>query len=312
MKILITGCAGFIGSHLAEALLKQGHSIIGIDALNSFYNPDLKWNNVKPLFEYHTKFFFIHENITNVNFEQLDFDAVVHLAATPGVRGSIANPVDTFRNNVNATISLLEKISKKCDKFIFASSSSVYGNNKTPFSIEDEVNHPISQYAASKKSGELICYTYHDLYKLNVCCLRFFTVYGPRQRPDLAISKFIKSIYKEEEIQIFGDGQTSRDYTYIDDIVNGIITAIDKCKGYSIFNLGNDSPTKLIDLVNMISEVVGKKPILKFSSMQLGDVNSTWADISHTKSALGFEPKIKLIDGLHRQFDWFKNNYSLL
>lgn len=312
MKILITGCAGFIGSHLAETLLKQGHTVIGIDSLNNFYDSKLKWNNVRPLFEYRTKFFFIHENILNVNFEQLDFEVVIHLAATPGVRGSILNPIHTFKNNVNTTIALLEKISKKCKKFIFASSSSVYGNNKVPFSIEDEVNHPISQYAASKKAGELICYTYHNLYNLNVCCLRFFTVYGPRQRPDLAISKFIKSIYKEEEIEIFGDGQTSRDYTYIDDIVDGIIAAVDKCENYSIYNLGNDSPTKLLDLVNTISKVIDKKPILKFSQIQPGDVNSTWADISHTKSALAFEPKIKLIDGLRRQFDWFKDNYSLL
>lgn len=305
MKILITGCAGFIGSHTAERFLKEQHDVIGIDCFDNFYNSSIKWLNVKPLFEYRDKFTFIHDRIENVNFGLLDFDVVIHLAAVPGVRNSIQNPIKTFDYNIMTTVNLLQ--STKCEKFIFASSSSVYGNNKTPFSIDNNVDFPISQYAASKKAGELICHTYNHLYGLNVTCLRFFTVYGPRQRPDLAISKFIKSIYKEEEIQIYGDGQTSRDYTYVSDIVDGIVAAVDHCKGYSIFNLGNDAPVKLIDLVNKIAAVVGNKPKLKFISKQLGDVEATWADISHTKSALNYNPKIKLTEGLQKQFNWFKN-----
>lgn len=308
MKILITGCAGFIGSHLAERFLKENNNyVIGIDCFDDFYDSNIKWSNVKPLFEYRNRFVLIHDRIENINFSSLDFDIIIHLAAVPGVRNSIKNPLKTFDSNVMSTVYLLQNTFEKCKKFIFASSSSVYGNNKTPFSINDIIDYPISQYAASKKAGELICHTYSHLYGLNVTCLRFFTVYGPRQRPDLAINKFIKSIYKEEEIEIFGDGQTSRDYTYIDDIVDGIISAIKHCKGYSIFNLGNDLPIKLLDLVNKIASIIDNKPIIKFISKQPGDVESTWADISHTRSALNYNPKVKLTEGLQRQFNWFKS-----
>lgn len=313
MKILLTGCAGFIGSHLAEKLLEQNHTIIGIDDFDNFYNPEFKWENLTYIFEnYARNFYLIKDNIFNVQYDKLDFDVVVHLAAVPGVRNSISDPLNTLVNNVDATAILLQKTAMRAQKFIFASSSSVYGNNRVPFSVEDRVDHPISPYAASKKAGELLCYTYHQLYNLNVTCLRFFTVYGPKQRPDLAINKFIKSIYKGEQINLFGNGQTSRDYTFVDDIVNGILAAINKCNGYSIFNLGNDSPTKLIDLVSAIAEITGCQPKINFTSKQAGDVESTWADISQSKNMLGYDPKISLIDGLRRQFEWLKNSKTRL
>jgi len=314
MKILLTGCAGFIGSHLTEKLLEQNHTVIGIDNFDNFYDPKFKWENLQPIFEnYARNFSLIKDSIFKVQYEKLDFDVVVHLAAVLGVRNSISDPLNTLVNNVDATAHLLQNTAKRAQKFIFASSSSVYGNNQVPFSVEDKVDNPISPYAASKKAGELLCYTYHQLYNLSVTCLRFFTVYGPKQRPDLAISKFMNALYKNEQIDLFGNGQTSRDYTFVDDIVNGILAAIDRCKGYSIFNLGNDSPTKLIDLVSTIAKITDcSNPKINFTSKQAGDVESTWADISQSKKLLGYDPKIALIDGLRRQFEWLKSSKTRL
>ena len=313
MKILVTGAAGFIGSHLCERLLSEGHSVIGIDNFDDFYDPKIKENNIKKCNEYDT--FILHKlDIRGWYwyplFKDDNIDIIVHLAAKAGVRPSLEDPRGYEETNVKGTLNMLEFAKKyRINKFIFASSSSIYGNNKkVPFSESDNVDFPISPYAATKKAGELLCYTYHNLYNININCLRFFTVYGPRQRPDLAIYKFVDLIDRQEEIPIFGDLTMSRDFTYIDDIIDGIMLSMNNFNGYNIYNLGNSHPIRLDSLINIIQEYFCQKIQFKMLFHQAGDVNQTYADISRSHMILGYNPKIKIEEGIGKFIRWFREN----
>lgn len=322
---LVTGGAGFIGSNLCDYLLKNNNKLIIIDNFNDFYDPKIKRNNIshiKNLMKINSLSYdnlIIEEGdvrdinfLTNI-FTSYNIDVVVHLAAMAGVRPSIINP--TLYNDVNifGTLNLLDLCNKfDIDRFIFASSSSVYGNNlKLPFAESDSVDFPISPYAATKKSGELMCHVYSHLYGINVACLRFFTVYGPRQRPDLAIYKFTKLILEEKEISIYGDGTSQRDYTYIGDIVQGITKAItwtsEGTHKYEIFNLGRSDTISLKYMLQKLENEIGKKIKINYLPMQPGDVTITYADISKSKSILGYNPLTKFDDGISKFIKWFKN-----
>lgn len=310
-RILITGSAGFIGSNLADYLLDKGITVLGIDNFDPFYDRATKENNIKKALK-NAGFQFREGDIRDTNFIDKclgDFqpDVVVHLAAKAGVRPSLADPGSYFDVNVMGTLNILELMRKRnIRKLIFASSSSVYGNNeKVPFSENDNVDYPVSPYAASKKAGELLCHTFHHLYGLDIFCLRFFTVYGPRQRPDLAIHKFVKALLKEEAIYLFGDGTTSRDYTHIDDIIMGLSVAIEKVKGFEVFNLGNSKPITLTDLVHIVEKSSGRKCYLKYLPMQQGDVIRTFADIGKARTLLEYNPGVDIETGIGNYVKWF-------
>jgi UDP-glucuronate 4-epimerase len=312
--ILVTGAAGFIGSNLVEALLRIGINVIGIDNFDPFYDRKVKERNIKDAVSSHC-YNFEEGDIRNSDFVDSCFkkyrpDYIVHLAAKAGVRPSLARPQEYYDVNVMGTLNLLEKMKiNHIQKMIFASSSSVYGNNsKVPFCETDYVDNPISPYAATKRAGELLCYTYYHLYKFDISCLRFFTVYGPRQRPDLAIHKFIKAILNDDIISLYGDGTTSRDYTYIEDIVNGILGAIDKVKGFDIFNLGEAKPVSLIDLVRTIENSMGGNARLEYLPVQEGDVVQTFADITKAKAKIGYNPVIDINTGIKNYIDWIRLN----
>ncbi len=316
MNILITGVAGFIGSHLADSLIKS-NKIIGVDNFCDFYDPKIKETNLKKLLK-SDNFKLYRIDIRDFQllkkvFSENKIDIVIHLAAMAGVRPSIENPQLYTEVNINGTVNILElcKINK-INKLIFASSSSVYGNNKkVPFSEEDSVDNPISPYATTKKAGELLCHTYYSLYNISVACLRFFTVYGPRQRPDLAIHKFTKMIYANEEIPVFGDGSTMRDYTYISDIVDGINRSVayimKKTNVFEIFNLGESQTISLSRMISTIEDVSGIKAIKNILPVQPGDVERTFADITKSKSILGYDPQTDFNTGINQFYDWFMN-----
>ena len=323
-RILVTGGAGFIGSHLCERLLKEGNKVIIIDNFNNFYDPLIKERNVKEIenmmqdnqisrekFSIYRVDFRDFAEVEPV-FAENNIDLVIHLAAMAGVRPSINDPMLYTDVNIKGTVNLLE-LSRKYNvkKFIFASSSSVYGNNeKVPFSEDDNVDFPISPYASTKKAGELLCYTYHHLYDLSIACLRFFTVYGPRQRPDLAIHKFTDLIFKGEEIPFFGDGTTQRDYTYIDDIIDGVLKSVywifDGEPKYDIFNLGESRTISLRQMVETLENTIGKKAVFKKLPMQPGDVQRTYADISKAKRILGYNPTMGFEQGIESFIGWYK------
>lgn len=313
-NILITGAAGFIGSHLCEALIEK-HKIFGLDNFCDFYDPQIKRNNVSSL-QQSSSFTLLETDIRDENalkeiFSKNAFDLVIHLAAMAGVRPSIENPQLYTEVNINGTVNLLEECKKhNIKKFIFSSSSSVYGNNrKVPFSENDPVDHPISPYASTKKAGELICHTYHHLHKIFVICLRFFTVYGPRQRPDLAIYKFARLILDGKPIPVYGDGSTQRDYTYIDDIIDGVLKAIEFVQTgnkYEIFNLGESKTIKLSAMIEMLEKTLGVKAKKEFLPMQPGDVEKTYADISKSRKMLGYNPKINFEEGVARFINWIR------
>jgi len=313
MNFLVTGAAGFIGSHLCQRLVSQGHTITGMDNFDPFYARSVKESNVVELNK-SDNFKLVESDIRDAGAvdsicQAGKFDSIIHLAAKAGVRPSIVDPIGYQDVNINGTLVMLEA-AKKFDikNFIFASSSSVYGNNKkVPFSETDNVDFPISPYAATKKAGELLCHTYSHLYDINMSCLRFFTVYGPRQRPDLAIHKFAKLIAAGKPIPFFGDGSMMRDFTYIDDIVDGIIGAIKNCKGYEIFNLGESRPVRLDVLVGEIEKAIGKKAVLDKKPVPPGDVKQTYADVSKACERLGYEPRTELADGLAKFVTWFKS-----
>lgn len=312
MNILITGAAGFIGSHLCETLLSQNHEVTGLDNFDPFYGRDIKQKNLTQSYR-NTNFSFVQADIRSADlinglFSKSKFDVVFHLAAKAGVRPSIANPQEYMDVNVNGTTVLLDAAAKTgVKKIVFASSSSVYGNNpKIPFAETDNVDFPISPYAASKKADELICYTYSHLYEMNISCMRLFTVYGPRQRPDLAIHKFTKSILADKPIELYGDGSAQRDYTYIDDIIDGLVSAMSRLNGYNIYNLGNSHPIRLDTLVAEIEKTAGKRAKIKKMPPQPGDVERTYADISKAQKELDFNPKTPLEQGLKKFIDWFK------
>ena len=314
MNILITGVAGFIGSSLAERLI-ENNTIIGIDNFCDYYDLSVKERNIEKL-NSHPNFKLLRIDIRDKSaidkcFSENKIDLVVHLAAMAGVRPSIADPELYTEVNINGTVNLLEACKKhSVSKFVFASSSSVYGNNKeVPFSEKDNVDFPISPYAATKKAGELICHTYHHLEKISIACLRFFTVYGPRQRPDLAIHKFTKMIENGTEIPVYGDGSTKRDYTYIDDIIDGIemsINYIDQNFAYEVFNLGESQTISLSRMIETIENALNKKALKKVMPMQPGDVNQTYADISKSRKVLGYNPQTDFTEGIDKFVTWFR------
>lgn len=310
--ILVTGAAGFIGSHLCERLLSDGCRVTGVDSFDAFYAPAVKRRNVAACLA-NNRFSLQEADIRDpAAVNQLlggGVDAVVHLAARAGVRPSIEDPLLYLDVNVNGTGVLLEAARRfNIPKFIFASSSSVYGNNrKVPFAESDNVDFPISPYAATKKAGELLCYTYHHLFTMNVTCLRFFTVYGPRQRPDLAIHKFARLIQCGQPIPVFGDGSMMRDHTYVGDIVAGITAAVDRCQGYKIYNLGNSSPVSLSDLIAAIEAALGMKALIKRLPLQQGDVDRTYADIHLAQAELAYRPQTDLQTGLAIFAEWLRN-----
>jgi UDP-glucuronate 4-epimerase len=311
MKVLITGAAGFIGSHLSERLLDDGLMVVGLDNFDDFYDPQIKRQNIKGC-------------LKNKNFQLVEADIrdsaamdktvgggveiIVHLAARAGVRPSIEKPLLYADVNINGTMVLLEAAKKhKVNKFIFGSSSSVYGNNKkVPFSEDDNVDFPISPYAATKKAGELICHTYHHLYGISITPLRFFTVYGPRQRPDLAIHKFAKLIEQGKPIPVYGDGSMMRDFTYIDDIIDGIVAAMNKCTGFSIYNLGESRPISVNDLIAEIEKALSKKAVKKYLLPQPGDVERTFADVTKAVNELGYKPNTTIQTGLAKFVQWLR------
>ena len=314
--VLVTGAAGFIGSHLVERLLPEGGRVVGFDNVNDFYDPAIKRRNLEAALQ-NRRFTFVEADLRDRAavfdaFAEHRPDRVVHLAAMAGVRPSIENPAYYTAVNLDGTVNLLDAaVDHGCSGFVFASSSSVYGNNdKTPFAEDDPVDHPISPYAATKKAGELIGHTYWHLHRLPFVALRFFTVFGPRQRPDLAIGKFLRLVADDQPIPMFGDGTTSRDYTFIDDILAGVRAAMDKATpdtGYRIYNLGGSSPVELREMIDTIGRVVGKTPRIERQPMQPGDVTRTWADLTRSKAELGYDPQTPLEAGIEKQWDWMRN-----
>lgn len=314
MNILVTGAAGFIGSHVCEHFIQLGNSVIGLDNFDDFYPIKFKELNLAGLKKSNQFRFYkadIRDNkALNEIFSHCEVEIVIHLAAKAGVRPSIESIEEYYDVNVNGTVSLLEAMRKNdVRKMLFASSSSIYGNNaKVPFSETDPVDNPISPYASTKKSGELLCHVYNHLYNFDITCLRFFTVYGPRQRPDLAIHKFTKLIDEGNPIPFYGDGSTSRDYTYIDDIVEGINCAINHINGYQLFNLGESNVITLNHLVKTIENTLNKNAILNRQPMQPGDVTKTYADISKAKSEIGYDPKFDFETGIKEFVKWYKSH----
>jgi UDP-glucuronate 4-epimerase len=311
MKVIVTGAAGFIGSHLCERLLKDGWTVVGVDNFDNFYDPQVKRNNIKDCLR-NKQFKLLEADIRDSaamnKVAGEGADVIVHLAAKAGVRPSIAQPALYADVNINGTVTLLEAAKKNnIKKFVFASSSSVYGNNKkVPFSEDDNVDFPISPYAATKKAGELICHTYHHLAGISTTCLRFFTVYGPRQRPDLAIHKFARLIEDGKPIPVYGDGSMMRDFTYIDDITDGTVAGIKKCAGYNIYNLGESIPVTVSNLIGEIEKALGKKAVIERLPLQPGDVERTYADVTKARRDLGYNPNTEISAGLKRFVEWFR------
>ncbi len=317
----ITGGAGFIGSSLAEKLLDDGNKVVAIDNFCDFYNPKIKENNIKNLIT--NADFKIYKGdirdkeILKKIFDENQIDIVMHLAAMAGVRPSIQNPILYQEVNCLGTQNILEEMkSHNCKNLVMASSSSVYGNCKeVPFREDMIVDFAISPYAATKKANEVMTHVYHKLYDMNVIMLRFFTVYGPKQRPDLAINKFTRLMLENKEIPMFGDGTTSRDYTYIEDIVDGIDRAckyaLENKDVYEILNIGNSSPISLKEMINVIAKTLGVEPKIKQLPMQPGDVERTYADISKAKKLIGYEPKTSFEEGINKFVKWYNENIEL-
>lgn len=310
--ILVTGGAGFIGSHLCERLLALGNRVINLDSFNNFYDPSIKRSNItKSLPD--PNYVLVEGDIRDASLLESIFtnhriDTVVHLAALAGVRQSIENPLEYIDVDIKGTVNLLDFSKKhKVKKFVFASSSSVYGLASPPFKEGGPITLQTSPYAAAKYSGEQFCRTYHSLYKLPMVILRFFTVYGPRQRPEMAIHNFTVLMEQGREIPIFGDGKSSRDYTYIDDIVEGILSSIPLDCEYEVFNLGNSYPVKLNTLISLIEAKTGKIALKRFLPAQPGDMDTTCADITKAKKLLGYSPGVSIEEGIERFVHWYKS-----
>ncbi|MDE0959260.1 MAG: SDR family NAD(P)-dependent oxidoreductase [Planctomycetota bacterium] len=311
--ILVTGGAGFIGSHLCQRLLERGDEVICLDAFTDDYDPALKHANIESYLS-SDGFELIKGDIRDRPLlEQIarthSIDAVIHLAAKAGVRSSIRQPALYVDVNLNGTANLLEMArAHSIDHFVFASSSSVYGERTaTPFKESDPVDHPVSPYAATKKAGELLCHAFHHLHGINITCLRFFTVYGPRQRPEMAIHLFTRLIEQGLPVPMFGDGSSERDFTYIDDINTGVLAALDRCDGYEIFNLGNHQSIRLDQLIESIATTCGQPYTIDPHPFQSGDVSKTCACIEKSRSKLGFEPTISIEQGLKLFHDWYSS-----
>jgi UDP-glucuronate 4-epimerase len=311
-RVILTGGAGFIGSHLAERLVREGHSLAVVDEMNDFYSPTIKQQNLAAIGS-SGAFEFVQADICDAGrmkelFTRFQPETIVHLAARAGVRPSLENPLLYERVNVQGTLALLELARQfQVSKFVFASSSSIYGTtSKVPFSEEEANPNPISPYGVTKLSGEKLCYCYAHLYGLPSVCLRFFTVYGPRQRPDLAIHKFSRLIDQGKPIPFFGDGSTRRDYTFIDDIVAGILASIQLETRYEIFNLGNSRPISLAQLIVFLEKALGKKAVLDRQPAQAGDMPETFADIGRSEKRLGYSPQFPFEKGLERFVNWLR------
>ena len=323
MTTLITGIAGFIGSHLARNLLIRGDKILGIDNISDYYDVNLKYDRLNSLKSYKN---FIFEKIDISNYSDLEkiikkykVSKICHLAAQAGVRYSLEAPMEYIKSNIVGHLNMLEICRNyEIRNIVYASSSSVYGGNtKVPFSISDRVDTPVSLYAATKRSDELMSYTYNHLYGINTIGLRFFTVYGPWGRPDMATWIFTKKIINEEPIQVFNNGNMERDFTYIDDIINGTISILDSCKDDNnesfskVYNIGNNKPENLLNFISLIEENLGKKAIKIMKPIQKGDVPNTYADIKDIQADYNFTPKTKLAEGIPMFIEWFKSYHNL-
>ena len=311
MNVLLTGGAGFIGSHLCERLLADGHDVCVLDCFNDYYDPQLKRANVESLAG-HARFQLVEGDIRDAElveslFAESKFEGVVHLAAMPGVRPSVQNPAKYFDINLNGTIVLLEAARKvEGIRFVFGSSSSVYGmSDRLPFSEDDLDLKQVSPYASSKRAGELICYTYHHLYGLPIAALRFFTVYGPRQRPEMAIAHFTGKIHAGEQLPLYGDGSALRDFTHVSDIVDGTVRALERCEGFRIYNLGESRTITMLELIETIGKALGVEPKIDFLPASAGDVPATWADVSRAKDELGYDPSMPIEEGIQDYVTWF-------
>lgn len=335
MHYLVTGAAGFIGSAVSHALLDQGHQVVGVDNLNTYYDPKLKEDRLAHLLARED---FIFEKVdlsdkpaTTAIFEKHAFDRAIHLAAQAGVRYSITHPDAYIESNITGTMNILEGCRHHdVGHLVYASSSSVYGLNETlPFSVSDNVDHPVSLYAATKKSNELMAHCYAHLYRVPMTGLRFFTVYGPWGRPDMALFQFTKKILAGEPIEIFNNGNHARDFTYIDDIVEGVVRTADappkpdtswsgkdpdparSCAPYQLFNIGNHQPVALMDFIAIIESALGKEAKKTFLPMQPGDVPETYANIDHLRNVTGFAPKTDLREGISKFVAWYKDYYGV-
>ena len=313
MNFLVTGGAGFIGSHVCERLLRDGHRVWAFDDLNDFYDPALKRRNLREIQAAGRPFEFVPGDLCDATalaglFSTVKFDQVIHLAARAGVRPSLEQPALYQRVNVEGTVNVLEAARQTgVKKITMASSSSVYGvNAKVPFSESDPIFSAVSPYAASKLACEALGHTWRHIYKMDVAMLRFFTVYGPRQRPDLAIHKFTRLIDAGRPIPVFGDGSTARDHTHIADILEGVIACTQREFGFEIFNLGESRTVKLSELIALIEQALGKAAVLDRQPLQPGDVPITFADISKARARLGYQPRIKVEDGIPMFVDWFR------
>jgi len=322
--VLVTGGAGFIGSHLCERLLKKGYYVICVDNFNDFYDPEIKEQNISDLLGC-ADFTLIRGDILDVDLlkkihsgkhKKLKYDlsspvTVIHLAAMAGVRPSLVSPTKYVDVDIKGTVNLLEMARQfEVEKFIFGSSSSVYGiNQEVPFSEEQETDKQVSPYATAKKAAEQYCRTYNHLYEVPIAALRFFTVYGPRQRPEMAIHKFARLMSQGKPIPMYGDGTSERDYTYVDDVIDGIVAAVKADYDFEIINLGNSETVKLRELIELLGQKMGIEPKIDQQPEQPGDVPITYADISQAREVLGYEPKISIGEGLQRFVNWYRAHH---
>ena len=312
-RYLVTGGAGFIGSHLVDRLLARGDEVVVLDNFNDFYDPGLKRRNCAPHLS-NRAYRLVEGDLRSTEDCRRAFeggiDQVVHLAAMAGVRPSLKNPGLYVDVNLKGTANLYDAaLEAGCKNVVFASSSSVYGaNEKVPFCEDDSVDHPVSPYAATKKAGELLSHTYHHIHGMDIVCLRFFTVYGPRQRPEMAIHLFSRLILDGKPLPVFGDGHSRRDYTYIDDIVDGVLRAMERSSGYRIYNLGESQTIELRELVAVLEEALGRKADIDWQPDQPGDVPRTWADVTRAREELGYAPCVDIREGVRRFVAWLRED----
>ena len=320
--VLVTGAAGFIGSHVAQALIERGDQVVGVDNFNNYYDPSRKRANVEEVLASAAASNLIlaegdirSRGLIDDLLETHQFDAIVHLAAMPGVRASMENPKLYYDVNLNGTLTLMQAVAEKraarSSRFVLASTSSVYGNTQQiPFSESDPCDRPLAPYPASKRAAEMLAYSFHHLYDLDVNVLRFFTVYGPRNRPDMMAFKIADSISSGREVPLFNGGRMYRDWTYIDDIVAGVLAAMDRCSGYEVINLGRGEPVLLSDFVSFLEEQLGQKATLRDESMPRVDILSTFADTTKAAELLEYRPRVGVEEGVSRFVEWYKRAVS--